>query len=468
MRRSKLLGITTGALVVMGLGATPAVASSTAGSSGSSGEALVAKAPRISNSAQIRALRADVRNGTAAKTHGSEGCAQVKNLRCDYQLLTTAKGSTKALTTTSPAGYGATDLESAYQLTNAPSSRNTIVIIDAGAYPNLEADLGVYRAQYGLPLCTTQNGCFSQENYQGGAPYTVGKGFLNKYLNEAIGLETALDVQMASAACPKCKITEIQVPVLDGAPSSQAQSDRAVLHFSEAVKLAHTQGASAVSISYGYPTSKKTDMGTAAKNMSQPGTAVYGSTGDSGYNGPFESWPADLTTVIAAGGTSLFQSPSTARGWYETAWADGGSGCTPDLPAANGQPASIAANCNGRRAASDISAVADLNTGVAVYDTFAPYSGQPYEWVVVGGTSVSSPLLAGMNARAGVQSDVNGPNYIYAAPSAAFNDVVYGNNTYPGACAADGYPDVMCDAGPGWDGPTGNGSPVGLAPFYLY
>ena len=49
-----------------------------------------------------------------------------------------------------------------------------------------------------------------------------------------------------------------------------------------------------------------------------------------------------------------------------------------------------------RRAVADVSAVADPNTGVAVYQTYGA-SG----WDVYGGTSVSSPIIASVYALAG-------------------------------------------------------------------
>lgn len=425
----------------------------------------------INDPGTISALRGQVRSHAAAASHNQVSCA-AKKLTCDYRVLTTSRTSGTPLTSTKPIGYGADDLATAYATTQSPSTRATITIIDAGAYPKLEADLAVYRAQYGLSPCTRSNGCFTQRNYLGGAPYTSTKK--TAYLDEEIAVETALDVDMASAACPKCHITELQVPAIDG---TSANEDRATRHFSIGVQTAHKMHSSAVSISYGFDSDKSTDRGTTAKNMRVPGMAILASSGDSGYNGPYASWPQNLTTVISAGGTSLYRSSSTATGYAETAWSGGpgffgnvgaGSSCAVDLPAAVGQPATIAANCNGHRASSDMSAVSDPYTGVAVYDSYAPATHVPYGWLVVGGTSAASPYLAGLYARAGAQKNTVGPNNVYAAPAFAFTDVTLGSTAFPGSCAADGFNDSLCTAGDGWDGPTGLGSPKGLAPFYSY
>lgn len=148
-------------------------------------------------------------------------------------------------------------------------------------------------------------------------------------------------------------------------------------------------------------------------------------------------------------------------GFEEVGWDFAGSGCSADVSPAFGQPPVVSAVCGGFRASSDISADADPNTGVSVFDSYAPYSGMPYNWVVVGGTSVSSPFIAGLYARAGHLTGVEGPNSLYLDPPRDFNDIIAGSNWYPGGC----HPAAICTAGPGWDGPTGLGTPHGLNGF---
>jgi hypothetical protein len=109
------------------------------------------------------------------------------------------------------------------------------------------------------------------------------------------------------------------------------------------------------------------------------------STGDDGYGAAF---PADLEYVNAIGGTSLHKNTAVPRGWTERAWSGAGSGCTLQTPHQSWEP--NLPDCS-NRAESDTSAVADPNTGVAVYDTFGE-SG----FLVVGGTSASAPIIAGV------------------------------------------------------------------------
>ena len=66
-----------------------------------------------------------------------------------------------------PQGFGPRDLASAYKLNTTLSPGATIAVVDAYNYPNAESDLAKYRAQYGLPACTTANGCLKIVNQTG-------------------------------------------------------------------------------------------------------------------------------------------------------------------------------------------------------------------------------------------------------------------------------------------------------------
>ena len=398
-------------------------------------------------------IRQEVRGGTLLHTHGvHRACAA-----CDAEVVTTAKGSTKPLSTAQPAGYGPSDLDSAYNLSGSSSSTATIAIIDAGVDGNLESDLATYRSNYGLPACGTSDGCLTLENYTGGAqpaPQSSGDG---ASAEEQIAVETSLDVDMASAACPSCHILEISVPWQDG----ENDGDTSTADFATAVNTAVSAGAAAVSISYGYTADSGNTSGDQLSAFNHQGVAIEASTGDSGFNGgTHTSWPSDLPDVIGVGGTTL-NGPGN-----ESAWSGGGSGCETFFDAANGQPSSVTANCGNHLAVADVSADADPNTGVAVYDTYAPSTNQPADWGVVGGTSASAPFIAGLFANAGVPSSLLGPNTLYQASSSDFNDITSGNNEQNDQCA--NYPGVnanVCNAGTGWDGPTGLGSPNGLGAF---
>jgi subtilase family serine protease len=164
------------------------------------------------------------------------------------------------------------------------------------------------------------------------------------------------------------------------------------------------------------------------------------STGDSGYGA---QWPATAPGAIAVGGTSLASNGS------ETAWSGAGSGCGIGHPKPTWQ-SGVTDACAGRMEA-DISAVADPNTGVAVY---GPANRSTSQWMVFGGTSASAPLIGAMFALA--NGNINGASSIYAHRS-SLQDVTSGSNG--SSCPVNYY----CHAGTGYDGPTGLGTPNGVA-----
>jgi subtilase family serine protease len=324
--------------------------------------------------------------------------------------------------TATPSGYGPADIESAYGLTNLTSGGRTVAIVDAYDDPTAEADLAVYRSQYGLPACTTANGCFRKVNQAGGTKYPRA--------NAGWATEISLDLDMVSAACPDCKILLVEA------------SSASFSNLGAAVNYAATQGVSAISNSYG-----GSDAGPISA-YDHPGIAITASTGDSGYG---VQSPASFDSVVAVGGTSLRKATGTSRGWTESAWSGAGSGCS----SLNAKPSwqSSVTQCSGK-ASADVSAVADPNTGVAVYDSTS-YQGRR-GWQVYGGTSASSPIIASVYAISGNTSGY--PASLAWGHTSGLNDVTSGSN---GSCT----PSLWCTAGTGWDGPTGLGTPNGTSSF---
>jgi len=323
----------------------------------------------------------------------------------------------------SPSGYGPADLLSAYNLPINGGAGMTVAIIDAYDNPNAESDLAVYRAQYGLPACTTANGCFKKVDEHGGTKYPrADRGWAG---------EIALDLDMVSAIAPNAKIILVEA-------SRATMGD-----LGTAVNTAVSLGAKFVSNSYGGGESSS-DLSFDESYFNHPGVAITVSSGDSGYGAQY---PAASRYVTAVGGTTL-KKASTSRGWTETVWSGAGSGCSKYDTKPTWQKD---AGCSNRTIA-DVSAVADPNTGVAVYQT---YGGNG--WVVYGGTSVSAPIIAAVYADAGTPGTSYPAADPYAHTSALF-DVTSGSN---GSCT----PTYLCTAGTGYDGPTGLGSPNGTAAF---
>ncbi|MFI9719994.1 putative Ig domain-containing protein [Streptomyces sp. NPDC052396] len=329
-----------------------------------------------------------------------------------------------------PSGYGPADLQSAYALPAGAGAGTTVAIVDAYDDPSAEQDLATYRSQYGLPACTTANGCFQKADQNGGTSYpTADAGWAG---------EISLDVDMVSAVCPQCHILLVEA-------NSNSMDD-----LGAAVNRAVTMGAKYVSNSYG-GAEDSTDPTSDSSFFNHPGVAITVSSGDSGYG---VEYPAASQYVTAVGGTSLSRA-SNARGWTESAWGSSaggqgaGSGCSQYDPKPSWQQDSGCA----KRTVADVSAVADPATGLAVYDSY-----QSGGWNVYGGTSASSPIIAAVYALAGTPAAGSYPaSYPYAHPS-ALNDITTGAN---GSCT----PAYLCTTGPGYDGPTGLGTPNGTAAF---
>jgi subtilase family serine protease len=312
-----------------------------------------------------------------------------------------------------------------------------VAIDDAYDDKTAEADLSTYRATYGLPACTTAIGCFKKVNQNGVQGSYPGN-------NQAWALEVSLDLDMVSAVCPNCHILLVDATNNSSANLYKAENTAAGL------------GATEISNSYGGSESSADPSNNTFFN--HPGIAVTASSGDSGYGVQF---PAASPYVTAVGGTSLKRSTG-GRGWTETAWSGAGSGCS-KYEAVQSWQAPFATGCS-HRVVADVSAVADPNTGVNVYDSncngLSALLGQCFKgWGVVGGTSVSSPLIASVYALAGNASAVDYGSYPYSHTS-SLNDVTSGSNSSTG-CS----PSYLCTAGAGYDGPTGLGTPNGTAAF---
>jgi subtilase family serine protease len=351
--------------------------------------------------------------------------------RCFAHMVTDARGNPlngKANpSAATPSGYGPAELQSAYGVTGATGTGTpTVAIVDAFGYPNAESDLAAYRAQYGLPACTTANGCLRIVGQSGGkAPGRVDVGW---------DQEQALDLDMVSAACPTCHILLVEA------------SSASFSNLWTGVDYAKTQpGVRAVSNSYG-----NTDSSSYAaydSHYSGNNIAITVSTGDNGYGA---QWPATAPGAIAVGGTSLRAGGGT-HGWTESAWNGAGSGCGLGHPKPTWQNG-VTDACGGRMEA-DISAVADPNTGVAVY---GPTSRSTSGWMVFGGTSASSPLIGALFALR--NGSINAASSIYSS-TANLTDVTTGSNG--SSCPVAYY----CNAQAGYDGPTGLGTPYGLGAF---
>jgi len=298
----------------------------------------------------------------------------------------------------SPSGLMVSDIRAAYGYTSdvTAGTGETIAIVDAYDNPNALSDLNVFNKAMGLNPCNSTS-CFEKVNQIGGKTYPrVDPGW---------ALEIALDIQWAHAMAPGAKILLVEASS-NSFTNLMAAEDWAGTH---AQYVSNSWGGSEFSGEKSYDT-----------HFIQPNVSFFVSAGDAGL--PAE-YPSSSPNVISVGGTRLSKTGTT---WTETGWSDGGGGCSlfeTATPAQSAFGEYGAVNCGGKRATPDVSLNADPASGVSVYMS-TKYQGQS-GWFTVGGTSASSPMVAG---RAAAASAVVNAAFVYERPTGFFRDITSGNN----------------------------------------
>jgi len=408
--RKRLFVLVGAAALVAGLTAVPAV------TAGAAPRAATVYHPPVAGSS-----RAVCKTSYSPKWSG-----------CFALVHTNADG--RAVTFNSPVGYGPSQIHSAYSLPTTTAGNNTIAVVDAGSLPDIANDIATYDSTFGLgnfPECTSakQFDCWAELN-QNGKPQPLPAPVAGWPLEES------LDVEMAHATCQNCRVVLMAANSENDPDLATAVDSAARLHANE---ISNSYG------DYGYDCTQSEDPG-----YNHPHIAITVSAGDSGHA---LSCPAVLSSVVSVGGTSLFL---TNSGQYssESVWSGTGGGCSTANQAPPWQKSATnwsTIGCGTGRGMNDVSADSNPSTGVAVYDQY-DYNG----WVQVGGTSVASPMLAGVYALAGNAATVAYPSKLAYENPSAFHDVTAGSN---GSCG------VQCNALTGYDLPTGIGSPDGLGGF---
>lgn len=388
--------------------------------------------------ASVAVLLISPLQASAAESKARPVCpTSVGKYHCMAQVAVDENGKIKTHATIPP-GYGPAQFHSAYALASKAATQRTIAIVDANDNPNARADLTTYSNTMGIPDIATckspkqQSPCFIKVNQKGvAASYPK--------VDQGWALESSLDIQIAHAICQNCKIVLVEA-------NSENMDD-----LGAAENTAAALGANVISNSWGG--SESSDEVTMDSYFNHPGTAITVSSGDSGYGA---SYPAASPLVTAVGGTTLNLDANNQRSG-ETVWSGSGSGCSAYEPQPAWQKALKLKGC-AKRMIADIAAVADPNTGAAVYDSTG-YEGQS-GWFQVGGTSLSAPLIAGVYALSG--SRVTTAQGLYTAASFGNNifNVTSGSNSDSGCT-----PSFLCNAGVGWSGPTGLGTPIGAQAF---
>jgi PKD domain len=406
--------------------------------------------------------------------------------------------------TVGPAGgYTPADLASAYGVNPAGGSGQTVAVVDAFNDPSALADLDTFDKNYGLPAETSST--FEVVGQDGSAILPA---------NDTTGwsVEESLDVDTVRGMCNGCRIILVEVDD-ENLPDLATGEDTAV-----------TLGATEISNSYGFDEYDFDPTAADAAAFNHLGVVITASTGDDGWDSYDElgaqgkvdspSFPSSLPSVVAVGGTTLTLTRSGARR-SETVWNDDGiyanaalsangplgatgGGCSTLYSAPTWQQGVAGysnTGCGTERLAGDVSADADYLTGLDLYDSYDDFPGDNNAndgtgWQTVGGTSLSSPLIAALWALAGGAHGLQYPAeslYGHLGSASLYDVTVGGNGLCEGLGSCEDQPalnagpagfidcsqdasgaaigDGACVAGPGYDGPSGVGTPDGLGAF---
>jgi subtilase family serine protease len=351
--------------------------------------------------------------GGAANEHASAAavCPAPAIGAAHCHALVATDGVGNPLASSAPTGLSPATIKSVYSFSTDPAAGTgkTIAIVDAYDDPSAESDLGVFSGTYGLPACTTANGCFRKVNQAGGTSYPR--------KDAGWALEISLDVQWAHAIAPGAKILLVEATTNSFA-NLLAAEDYAKAN---ANYVSNSWGGSEFSGESAYDSHFATGSGN---------VGFFVSSGDSGT--PAE-YPSASPNVISVGGTTL-HFDSSGNFSSETGWSGSGGGCSV-YETANSAQSGFGeygqVNCGGKRATPDISLDADPASGVSVYDTVR-YQGQS-GWFTVGGTSASSPMWAARSADS--SAAVVNAAYVYGN-NITYRDITSGSN---GATPLVGY-----------------------------
>jgi kumamolisin len=334
--------------------------------------------------------------------------------------------------------YGVTPPTSGCPITGSPvatGGAKAIAVVEYGQYSAVQSDFNTFNTQYGLPAQTLTQICYPNPP----CPNNAGVGNWD--------IETALDIEYAHAMAPNAQIIIAEFtndPLADGAEQGAANAVAAL-------------GGGEVSNSFTYNGGESWCSPPANCELSYDSYFVkntvvfFAAAGDAGHQ---VNYPCISPNVVCAGGTAVVRSGGNFTG-VEDCWAGSGGGISTVEP----RPAYevLLSNITGSfRGIPDLAAVASPSTGVAVYNITSCGG-----WCQVGGTSVASPVLAGItNASASAPGGVFQPSTNaeltktygiyghpgqYRQPTGDFYDITSGSN---------GFSAVFL-----WDRCTGIGSP---------
>lgn len=369
------------------------------------------------NAANGNASPTGQRNGIGVEHQAVCGTPAPDSVRCHSRFIVDIDRVSPWITT-DPAGLTPAKVKTAYGFSTSMTagSGTTIAIVDAYDDPTAEADLATFSSEFGLPACTTANGCFTKVNQTGGS--TLPKA------NAGWALEISLDVQWAHAIAPGADILLVE-----------AKSAR----YTDLLAAVDYASANADYVSNSWGSSEFANETNYDTYFDTSGVSYFFSSGDAGL--PAE-YPSSSPNVISVGGTTL-NVDSSGNFISESGWKYGGGGCSTYETKTSAQSPFSTSLCGTSRATPDVSLVADPATGVSVYDS-TKYRGRS-GWFIVGGTSASAPMWAGRSAASGAL--VNSA-FVYGG-SITYRDITTGGNE---AGCLTGFD--LCSGRGSWTGST--------------
>lgn len=342
------------------------------------------------------------------------------SIACVYQLEFTFGGCNPNVVNVNPSGGG-----------------KAIAIVDAYDDPNAFADLQTFSSQFGLKSVTPSSFQVVFAPAGGSAPGSCTGPATRpaSALGTGWDVEESLDIEWAHAMAPRAAIYLVE---------AQSQADLDLFcAVTVASKLVQSMGGGEVSMSWG--SGEFIGENTVDPLFTTPNVVYFASTGDA----PGVSYPSVSPNVVAVGGTSLSFNTNSGNFIGENTWQEAGGGSSALEPRPGYQNV-VAHIVGANRGVPDVAADANPNTGVWVWDSLSAPAG----WYIVGGTSVGSPMWAGIVNAAGDFAPSSSAALAKLYSSGLFSNL---NDITAGDCG----PYMGLSSGFGWDFCTGLGSPGG-------
>jgi subtilase family serine protease len=349
-------------------------------------------------------------------------------------------------------------------------AHQTIVIVDSFGSPTIARDLAAFDTAFKLRAPASLRIIQPAGPVPPYRPTSGRAGWAS---------ETTLDVEWAHAMAPAASILLVETPTAEnegrtGFPQIVAAEKYVLRHHLGQVI---SQSFGATEETFSSPAQLKALRG-AYELADRDRVTVLAASGDNGASGETYNmkslydrrvveWPASDPLVTGVGGAQLHLSGTGQRQSPDVAWNDSGGGRSVVFARPAYQDG-VSGLAGGARAVPDISMDASCGSSVAIYVSYA--GAGPNHWQTICGTSLATPLFAGVVAMADQAAGhslglINPAIYrMLADHDPGLVDITSGTNTVTGS--RNGQPVTIKGfrARPGYDLVTGAGT-VNAADF---